>query len=224
MTWKRKTTSPATTTRDGPPLTPWGDGTGRCRSRARTFFLSWSMRPMAQNSQIAHEWANQSKPHGRGSSFFYAGPTIYSYGEHFPVARLHTVGKRPVCLVTCRDYSQSTSAHKNLAKRAIRPEYRVFSVPRVNPTNAEHIENHAHIVAQYRATLVKSERARPSAAPGRKRIPPDLPKGRAVPRSDQGTQGLHTDRPAFCARGQRGPTCGGRARRPVSRGKAHAMA
>ena len=32
-------------------------------------------------------WANQARDGAKGSSFYFNGDTIYSYGPHFPIAR-----------------------------------------------------------------------------------------------------------------------------------------
>lgn len=74
------------------------------------------------NTQVAHVWANQhinGRTGARGSNFYFDGPTIYSYGGHFPIARfVEHKGKR--CLLfTRRSYSISTSKHINYVWRAL---------------------------------------------------------------------------------------------------------
>lgn len=80
----------------------------------------------------AHIWAQQSQPEGRNNNgqFYFNGPTIFSYGSHFPVATFKTTkdGKRYV-LFTSRDYSVTTSKHKGYARNAIHGE-KIFFVPR----------------------------------------------------------------------------------------------
>ncbi len=66
------------------------------------------------NSQVAHLWANQSRQSAKGSSFYFEGSTIYSYGPHFPIAR-HYQG---AVLMTTRGYSNTTAKHKSLTYRA----------------------------------------------------------------------------------------------------------
>lgn len=68
------------------------------------------------NSQVAHIWANQSKARATGSNFYFDGPVIYSYGEHFPIARF--VDDKTV-LFTTRRYGQATSKHIAYAYRAL---------------------------------------------------------------------------------------------------------
>jgi hypothetical protein len=55
-----------------------------------------------------------------GPSFFFRGDTIYSYGQHFPIAR-HVTGTRgrAAVLFTTRDYSKTTSKHKGEVRGAI---------------------------------------------------------------------------------------------------------
>lgn len=71
------------------------------------------------NKELAHQWAHQTRSRGTGSSFFYEGPVIYSYGHHFPIARLVTPKKGgPFVLFTCKGYSRTTARHKNLTLSA----------------------------------------------------------------------------------------------------------
>lgn len=67
------------------------------------------------NSQLAHAWANQTKPAATASNFYFRGPTIFSYGDHFPIATLD----RGTVLFTSRSYSNSTCKHLSHARRAI---------------------------------------------------------------------------------------------------------
>jgi len=61
------------------------------------------------NREVAHKWANRSRQEGSGSNLFFRGDTIYSYGDHFPIAR-HVDG---VILFTTRGYSSTTAKHKS---------------------------------------------------------------------------------------------------------------
>ncbi len=72
------------------------------------------------NREVAHFWANQSKPSAKGSHFFYEGDTIYSYGYHFPIARLitHPVTKKLAYLYNAGKYSVSTSKHQSYVRSA----------------------------------------------------------------------------------------------------------
>lgn len=89
----------------------------------------------------AHVWAQQSQPEGRNNNgqFYFEGPTIYSYGSHFPIATFKTTkdGRRYV-LFTTRDYSVTTSKHKSYARNAIHGE-QIFYVPR--PTGPDSVKD-----------------------------------------------------------------------------------
>jgi hypothetical protein len=113
------------------------------------------------NSRVAREWT-----HGRdkrGSNFYAADGTIYSYGSHFPIARFYTLadGKR-VCLFTAREYSSSTARHKSYVSRAIPSAVPVFVVPAVARFGADLDKaGHRANLKAYRekiAGLVKSSR------------------------------------------------------------------
>ena len=63
--------------------------------RARTVF---------DNSMVAHVWAQQGQDFGRSNNgnLYFEGPTIFSYGSHFPIASFTDlrVGARRVVLFT----------------------------------------------------------------------------------------------------------------------------
>lgn len=86
------------------------------------------------NNEVAHLWANKSRPSGHGSHFFFEGDTIYSYGTHFPIAR-HWKG---AVLFTTKGYSVTTSCHIGRARNAC-THLQVFYVedPTRNPGKAD---------------------------------------------------------------------------------------
>lgn len=72
---------------------------------------------------VAHNWANQLvstyKKDTIAGSFYYEGKTIYSFGNHFPIAVIHEDKKRGnVTFFTTRSYSQTTSVHISCARSA----------------------------------------------------------------------------------------------------------
>lgn len=69
--------------------------------------------------QLAHIWAQQTKAHGRASNFYFDGPTIYSYGSHFPIARFIERNDRRAVLFTTRTYSNSTAQHLSATRGAL---------------------------------------------------------------------------------------------------------
>lgn len=72
------------------------------------------------NKETAHRWAHQTSARGAGSNLFFEGETIYSYGHHFPIARLfaHPKTKAQCVLFTTRGYSSSTARHKSYVSSA----------------------------------------------------------------------------------------------------------
>lgn len=75
---------------------------------------------MASHDQVAHAWAHQTGRHRKGFNMFYEGETIFSYGYHFPIAKITTApnGER-VVLFTTEEHSVSTAKHKTIVRRAI---------------------------------------------------------------------------------------------------------
>jgi len=75
---------------------------------------------MSTHNEVAHAWANQTGRHRKGFNMFYEGDTIYSYGHHFPIARIVDTDEGRVVLLTTRSYSVSTSRHITYTTRAVR--------------------------------------------------------------------------------------------------------
>lgn len=111
------------------------------------------------NSQVAHIWAQQTKASGKGSSFFFEGDTIYSYGKHFPVAKF--ISSNTV-LVTTRGYSITTCRHISLTQSALHGlPLNVFHVDNVLAT--DHRDNWDKLNNEFQLTLVRIVRARTNA-------------------------------------------------------------
>ena len=67
------------------------------------------------NRQVAELFA-QTNREGHTKHLFIEGRTIYSYGYHFKIAQKIDLRK---VLFTTRGYSQTTTSHKNLVKKAL---------------------------------------------------------------------------------------------------------
>lgn len=90
-------------------------------------------------SEIAHLWAHQQAPEGRNrqSNFYFVEDTIYSYGRHFPIARIVTRKGKKAVLFTTQEYSNSTARHKYMVRRAIPASMPTFDVPKVSAGSSE---------------------------------------------------------------------------------------
>lgn len=113
------------------------------------------------NAMVGHLWAQREKPRARSSNgnMSFEGPTLYSYST--PIGRFIDVGKVTAILVTSRRYSITTSGrHMPALWRGIDYSTRdVFEVPHLSPYDAQHKENLAHLVTQYRAWTERAKRA-----------------------------------------------------------------
>jgi hypothetical protein len=68
-------------------------------------------------SDLAHEWAHRQKTGGKAAaSMFYERDVIYSYGYHFPMARLW---QENYVFVTKETRSNTTTRHQGYVNRAI---------------------------------------------------------------------------------------------------------
>ena len=86
---------------------------------------------LSSHSEVAHYWANQKQPEGKSGNIFFVGDTIYSYGYHFPVAKI--VSKTTILLTTA-SYSVSTAKHMSIIRSAIPYYYEILYVPNIEDT------------------------------------------------------------------------------------------
>lgn len=126
------------------------------------------MKTRFDNSQLAHVWAQQSQPSGSGSSFFFDGASIYSYGRHFEIARFITRNGARAVLFTTRGYSVTTQRHISLARRAIPSGVPVFHVPDIDAAARGHLNDatrdyYRQEVASIERSAVKRRRAESAA-------------------------------------------------------------
>lgn len=108
------------------------------------------MKTVFTNRELAHVWAGQKQETGRGSNMFFEGPSIYSYGRHFEIARWYGKGPGAVVLYNSASYSNSTAKHKNYVLRAVN-HVRVFHVPSMT--------DHGANVCAYLADVEKARAA-----------------------------------------------------------------
>lgn len=109
------------------------------------------------NKEVAHLWANRSRESAKGSSFYFTGDTIYSYGAHFPIAR-HYKG---CVLFTCKGYSNTTAKHKGYARSAV-SHLTVFTVSDVSRDPCR--EDVSGYAAEIKSAALAAGRARNSEA------------------------------------------------------------
>jgi len=85
------------------------------------------MKKVVSESEVAHLWANQLQDEARKSnnSFYFNGRTIYSYGNHFPIATLDDKDNN-ICYFTTRSYSPTTSGHKWTVERASSHKTKIY--------------------------------------------------------------------------------------------------
>ncbi len=125
------------------------------------------MKTVFPGQQVCHVWAQQTQATGRNSTntVFFDGPSIFSYGRHFEMARF--VGE--AVLVNCARYSVTTSKHQSWVRQAI-THHRVFKVPSMT----DHAVNVTYLIEQAREAYDQAVRARKYAdgriAMGRKYV------------------------------------------------------
>jgi hypothetical protein len=148
------------------PHNPQHDYSDRATCRAQRYLdrpKTGRVRHVVDSSEVAHLWAHkvQSEAHNPKGSVFFREETIFSYGEHFPIARHVTSrsGKSAV-LFTTKSYSVTTSSHCSMVRSAV-SHLTLFSVPNVFArVKAEHEGNLADYAKRISASLLKAARAR----------------------------------------------------------------
>lgn len=117
---------------------------------------------MASNSQVAHIWAQQRKEDGRGSSFYFSGRTIYSFGPHYPIATFTDAtidGRRVVLFQIENNWGGYTGRHRQHTRSALSGlSVVVLDVAHVD--TGHHAENVADYGERFAALLDKASRAR----------------------------------------------------------------
>jgi hypothetical protein len=114
-------------------------------------------------NEVCELWAGQKAYHASNYSenvFFY-GDTIYSYGKHFPMARLIRVGGKTYVLKTARSSSVTTSHHMLSAFVAARYKgYTGWEVPELRPDTYGHSSNVQHFKDEIATLAARARRAR----------------------------------------------------------------
>lgn len=111
-------------------------------------------RVFSNHAEVCHVWAQQKQSEGKASRIFFEGPSIYSYGRHFEMARFIDAN---TVFITSRRYSVSTAKHLSMVRGAVSHKT-VFEVP----SFTDHAENVRHYIERARGTFDKAKRARTS--------------------------------------------------------------
>jgi hypothetical protein len=111
------------------------------------------------NSTLSHNWANKIKPSGKGSSMFYEGDTIYSYGYHFPIAKFITIEQNTFVAYNYSNYSSTTNKHQAHVRNAIPSNFEVIKVIDMGFGYYSHEKNLKHYITKIDEHLIKAKRS-----------------------------------------------------------------
>ena len=146
------------------PHSPEHDYSDRAQCRAQRYQDRKTVRHVVSSDEVAHLWAHkaQAEAHNPKRSVFFRDSVIFSYGEHFPIAR-HVTSKsgKPAVLFTTGHYSVTTSGHCSMVRGAV-SHLTVFKVAHV--VGKWGTDNHEENLKDYgdriSASLLKAARAR----------------------------------------------------------------
>lgn len=92
---------------------------------------------------FVHLWAHQSQDEAKSRNAYFEGEVIYSYGRHFPIARIfNQKGKGTTVFFTTRTYSNTTAGHISCVRRAI-DHLDIIYMQRVITEDAEYLHKKA---------------------------------------------------------------------------------
>jgi hypothetical protein len=116
------------------------------------------MRTKFNNSELCHIWANQLQSHGTGSSMYFEGSTIYSYGAHFPIAKhVRNEQGQTAILFTERSYSNTTAKHINHVWMSCKND-NIINCYRPDSTHEENFKFWAQNAEQFGASKLAKAR------------------------------------------------------------------
>lgn len=109
------------------------------------------MKTRFDNHGVAQAWAKQAQSFGQSGNgnLYFRDSTIFSYGAHFPIARIVTnkAGKRAILFTTARHSVTTNGKHIPAAARAARstglPIFNVYFQPEWHPVPAM-LDEYAH--------------------------------------------------------------------------------
>ena len=121
------------------------------------------MKIVNTTEMVCHLWANQSQHEARNQqgTLYFKGDAIYSYGNHFPMAR-HAKGKHgPVTLITTQTYSLTTTGHMTMVRQAIRDDASILYCHDVWAiSELDHMANLERIEKRCRELLLRAAKGR----------------------------------------------------------------
>ena len=118
------------------------------------------MRTVLRNhNEVAHIWAQQTQQHGRASNMFFHGASIYSYGEHYTLAKFQENGS---VLINSESPSVSTSKHASIVRGSIPDSIKSFEVPSTGSERYERSDrtNLKHYASKFAFYIKKASKAR----------------------------------------------------------------
>ena len=120
-------------------------------------------------NEIPHKWAHQTQEEARNpqGNLYFRGPTLYSYRDSYPIARLFKKRGAALVLHVSDKYSVTTSGHCYAAQGATR-HLPCITVPDVDPTSKwardAHAQNLKHLTDEAAKHLAKAQRVRRESA------------------------------------------------------------
>jgi hypothetical protein len=115
-----------------------------------------------------HAWKTQESARNAGGNLYFNGPSIFSYGSHFEIARHVETKRGSAVLFNTAKYSVTTARHQSAVRQAIPDNVAVFHVCRLDVPQSRQFSGETHAVnikdydSRIESALLKAIRARAS--------------------------------------------------------------
>ena len=129
------------------------DNGGQQTARLTRMFGGKPKKTVFDTAQCAHVWAQQTQDWGRNAkgTVYFERETIYSYGNHFPMARFATP---EIVLINKAKYSVSTSSHQSDVSAAVGHKICFYVKNVLANSKSEHESN----LAEYEKDFASAEK------------------------------------------------------------------
>ena len=122
------------------------------------------MKNVYNNKELCHIWANEKQESARGSNMFFENGIIYSYGRHFPIAKIYHNKRGKFILLTKHDYSSTTAKHISYVTRAISDPLSIVDCVDIGDTTFQnrqyHHQNLNDLLSRANEFILKAKHAR----------------------------------------------------------------
>lgn len=103
--------------------------------------------------ETIHIFASQSQQEGRSSNVYFNGKSLYSYGQHYEIARFLTPS---LVAISTNPYSSTTSKHLSISRQALNHLQRIY----IYQVNLDTDRLISHYTSEINSLLIRAAKAK----------------------------------------------------------------